>query len=200
MDAAKEEIRKKAFNLRKNLDSLKHRHLSLSLAEKAALFTEKNNLKAVSVFLSYGKEPLTDFLISYLLVSGRKVYVPVADYKRKELFHAPLTDLTYLKKDEKGIRIPEAIDELISPQQLSVDAVFCPGLAFDVFGRRIGHGEGFYDRLLSAVKDSLKIGLCFEFQIFEDLPSMDHDIKMDYLITEKRVIKTLLPGEQYPQE
>lgn len=64
-----------------------------------------------------------------------------------------------------------------------IDAFLCPGLAFDRNGGRLGRGRGFYDRLLArAREDSLKIGLCHDFQIVADTFSEPHDVRMDEVI------------------
>jgi 5-formyltetrahydrofolate cyclo-ligase len=62
-----------------------------------------------------------------------------------------------------------------------VDLWLVPGMAFDRVGRRLGRGKGFYDRLLTRA-DGLKIGLCFDFQLFDLLPTEPHDVTMDRVI------------------
>jgi 5-formyltetrahydrofolate cyclo-ligase len=62
-----------------------------------------------------------------------------------------------------------------------------PGLAFGKDGSRLGKGKGYYDRYL-AKHPCIKIGLCFELQLFETLPSEKHDQKMDYVVTESQLI------------
>lgn len=60
----------------------------------------------------------------------------------------------------------------------SIDLAIVPGVAFDYNGRRIGRGKGYYDRFLKN-KNMLKWGVCFSFQLYENLPSAIFDIKMD---------------------
>jgi hypothetical protein len=67
----------------------------------------------------------------------------------------------------------------------SIDVVFVPGLAFDLFGYRIGYGGGFYDRFLSKNPSSKKIGICFSFQLFSELPHDPFDVPVDYIVTDK---------------
>ena len=68
-------------------------------------------------------------------------------------------------------------------------AAIVPGLAFDSmsFGR-IGYGGGYYDRFLADNSDIIKIGTCYEAQIYEKLPQNSWDVPMDYLVTEQRTI------------
>jgi 5-formyltetrahydrofolate cyclo-ligase len=64
-----------------------------------------------------------------------------------------------------------------------IDAFFCPGLAFDKSGHRLGRGRGFYDRLLAQARpDALKIGVCFPFQIVPNTFPEPHDVIMDEVI------------------
>jgi len=69
-----------------------------------------------------------------------------------------------------------------------IDVVLVPGLIFREDGFRIGYGGGYYDRFLRDAKSVVKIGLCYEMQIYEDIPVDIYDIPVDYIITEKRII------------
>lgn len=67
-----------------------------------------------------------------------------------------------------------------------IELAVIPGVAFDRNGNRLGRGKGFYDRLFSSSdnqKNIYKIGICFDFQMIEQLPVMPHDIRMDEVIT-----------------
>ncbi len=67
------------------------------------------------------------------------------------------------------------------------DLVIVPGIAFDERGGRLGHGKAYYDAFL---KDSpaVKVGLTFEDLLVHAVPAEDHDVPMDFVITEQRVI------------
>ncbi len=71
----------------------------------------------------------------------------------------------------------------------SLDMVVLPGTAFDSQGARLGSGQGYYDRALENYK-GIKVGFCYEVQVSKDyLPQENHDLKMDYIITEKNILK-----------
>lgn len=70
----------------------------------------------------------------------------------------------------------------------SIDAAVVPGLAFSKDMDRIGYGAGYYDRFFVRFPDIYKIGVCFDFQLRNDFSPNANDIKMDCIITEKRVI------------
>ena len=68
-------------------------------------------------------------------------------------------------------------------------AVLVPGLSFDQRGHRVGSGAGYYDRALRGER-CLKVGLCYECQVsHEDLPTEEHDIAMDIVVTEKNIYR-----------
>ena len=64
-----------------------------------------------------------------------------------------------------------------------------PGLAFDVTLNRIGYGGGFYDRYLVKNGDRYyKTAICFDYQVLDDIPAEEFDIRPDMIITDKRII------------
>ncbi len=69
-----------------------------------------------------------------------------------------------------------------------IELMIIPGVAFDRKGNRLGRGKGFYDRLLSTSK-ATKVGVGYEFQLFDLIPSESHDVAMDMVITQKTLIK-----------
>jgi len=71
-----------------------------------------------------------------------------------------------------------------------IDLVIVPGVVFDIKMARYGRGFGYYDRFLSKLSDVKVIALAYDFQISNYFLRLDTwDIKMDYIITEKRLIK-----------
>ena len=73
-----------------------------------------------------------------------------------------------------------------------IDLVIVPGVVFDVNMARYGRGFGYYDRFLSKLSGVKVIALAYDFQILshkKELKLEDWDIKMDYIITEKRIIQ-----------
>ncbi|MDR3253687.1 MAG: 5-formyltetrahydrofolate cyclo-ligase, partial [Endomicrobium sp.] len=87
-----------------------------------------------------------------------------------------------------SIRQPEIIPDDIVKQD-NIDLIFVPGLAFDVLGYRMGYGKGYYDRWLKNLPSEKIVGLAYDFQIADKLPSEKYDIPVGLIITEKRVIR-----------
>ncbi len=63
-----------------------------------------------------------------------------------------------------------------------IDLILVPGMAFDKNGNRLGRGKGFYDRFLQKQPHAQKIGVCFDFQIVENIPAEDFDQKVNFVI------------------
>lgn len=63
------------------------------------------------------------------------------------------------------------------------DLIVVPGVAFDRNGNRIGRGRGYYDRFLCKHLNIKRIGICFDFQLVDKVPTEPNDIKMDEVIT-----------------
>jgi len=69
-----------------------------------------------------------------------------------------------------------------------IDAVLVPGLTFSPDGARLGHGKGYYDRLLASMRDDcLRIGIVFDNLVVDQLPTEDHDVPMTHLASETGV-------------
>ncbi len=68
-----------------------------------------------------------------------------------------------------------------------IELIVVPGVAYDRNGNRLGRGKGFYDRLLQSTK-ATKVGVGYEFQMFDNIPVEPHDVKMDMVITQKTTI------------
>ena len=63
------------------------------------------------------------------------------------------------------------------------DLIIVPGVAFDRKGNRIGRGRGYYDRFLSQHLGVKRIGICFDFQLVDEVPTEPFDILMDEVIS-----------------
>ena len=65
----------------------------------------------------------------------------------------------------------------------NIDVIIVPGVAFDRQGNRIGRGRGYYDRFLCQHLDVKRIGICFDFQLVDAVPTEPLDITMDEVIS-----------------
>lgn len=70
----------------------------------------------------------------------------------------------------------------------ALELIVVPGVAFDFAGHRLGYGKGYYDRFLREGRGRL-VGLCFDFQLVAKLPAEVHDVRMDMLVTDERMLR-----------
>ena len=159
--------------------------------EKIARLLLKTNpiLKAATIglYASYGGEVDSRSILQSLLQNQKQVFLPKV-VERVGALHMtfyPVTDIHELLPGFKGILEPPE-SPLISPQP---DVLIVPGLAFSAGGARLGYGAGTYDRYLEhRIPRPLLVALSFECQIVDSIPTLPHDIPMDMIVTEKRVI------------
>lgn len=177
----KQEIRDSIRQIRKGLD--KEYINSASDSIKNALMPHIENVETVMVYLSSFNEPRTKGIIEELFKRNIRVVVPVSNTDTFTITPSLITSLDSLTNGAYGILEPM---EIIPIPQNEIDAVIIPGIAFDKHGTRLGFGKGYYDRFLTDFCGT-KIGICYDFQVVPDLPSDSHDIKMDLIITEKRI-------------
>ncbi|MDR2791886.1 MAG: 5-formyltetrahydrofolate cyclo-ligase [Tannerellaceae bacterium] len=97
----------------------------------------------------------------------------------------PYAPGTQLVAGPFGIMQPDDMPYPVPPE--CIDLIVVPGLAFDRQGNRLGRGKGFYDRFLSDLSIP-RIGLCFQFQLLEEVPFNTLDIPMDKVITDEETL------------
>lgn len=98
------------------------------------------------------------------------------------VFHVVENPEEDLSPGTMGIREP--LPDLPRVEVDVIDAFFCPGLAFDARGGRLGRGRGYYDRMLARARpDALKMGVCFPQQLVPDTFALAYDIPMDGVLT-----------------
>ena len=83
--------------------------------------------------------------------------------------------------------ILEPVGEIYESYE-KIELMIIPGVAFDDKLHRMGRGRGFYDRLLS-VAQSTKIGICYDFQMVENVPVEEFDVVMNNVVTPKGFVK-----------
>lgn len=69
------------------------------------------------------------------------------------------------------------------PYHGTFDLIVVPGVAFDRKGNRLGRGRGYYDRFLCQHLDVKRIGICFDFQLVDEVPAEPFDIRMDEVLS-----------------
>lgn len=156
----------------------------------------------ILIYLSLPDEFPTFPLLWTLALSGgrpRNVLIPWCDGENLRLFNLlPAENDAPQRRAETfgeslscgAFGILEPLPELRNLPEFQfdparLDLIFLPGRAFDRRGNRLGRGKGFYDRFLAAVRpDCRLIGLAFDEQIVDTLPTEPHDRRMNGVITE----------------
>ena len=138
--------------------------------------------ECVMIYMSAFKEPDTHELLKKLTELNLRVCVPVSDTNTFTITPALISSVTDIKKGAYGIYEPT---DVVPVNISDIDIAFIPGIAFSKSGDRLGFGKGYYDRFLSEFHGT-KAGICYDFQVLDEIPASEHDVKMDLIITETR--------------
>ena len=120
----------------------------------------------------------TQALTDRLTAEGKTVVLPrVVNATDMELrYYTGRRDL-----QQGAFGIMEPVGELFTAYS-GIDVAVIPGMAFDRQGHRLGRGMGYYDRFLSRVPFLYKIGVCFPWQVVDQVPADQHDMPMDEVL------------------
>jgi len=142
----------------------------------------------VLLTLPYASEWDTRLLFSVARARGKTVAVPRVNLAQRMLEIYAVADLAAdVAPGYRGIPEPHTGSTPVALE--SIDWVLVPGVAFDASGQRVGYGGGYYDRLLPMLPAAApRIAGAFELQVLERVPSAPHDLALDAIVTETRVI------------
>ncbi|MCK4261610.1 5-formyltetrahydrofolate cyclo-ligase [bacterium] len=145
--------------------------------------------KVVMFYVAKDNEVRTGEMIKESLRMGKTVAVPITRVKERNLVPSLLTDYD-LELAPGTYRILEPKEEYIRPiLPQEIDLVIVPAVAFDHRGSRLGFGGGFYDNFLRQVPPkTIRIGLAFQLQMVEGLPSQEKDEGVNIIVTEEGVL------------
>ncbi|MCR3921697.1 MAG: 5-formyltetrahydrofolate cyclo-ligase [Firmicutes bacterium] len=166
---------------------------SFSQSIAARLFTlpEYQSAGTVMYYLNFGKEVMTLKMVPQSLAHGKRVVAPKTVPKEKQMIISQILDV---EADlAPGLwDIPEPKAEALRPiKATEIDLVVVPGVAFDVEGRRLGYGGGYYDRFFPQLRQDVPlVAVTFELQILQPkiIPLDSWDRQVDIIITEERVL------------
>lgn len=170
-------------NLRNNIRNLKGKFSAEELASLSSAITTRVladtdivSSRTILLYSSLPDEVNTDALIDTFYSQGKTVLLPVVVGNDIELrqYSGSMIVGSY--------GILEPVGKLYLDYE-HIDVALIPGIAFDRKGNRLGRGKGYYDRFLPKISSTIKIGLCFPFQIVESVPIETFDIPMDKVIS-----------------
>ncbi len=183
----KKAIRERAHANRKAQENKDE--LSQVICEKFASLPEYAAAKCVLAYIDVRTEVRTRNYLATLLASGKRVAVPYCVDDVLQLFLLESMDelsIGMYKILEPKPELREQPAKRVDVRE--VDLIMVPGVAFDRRGARMGHGFGYYDKLLEhARSDTPLVALAFECQLFPEIPTQSHDIFMDKIITEQSI-------------
>lgn len=140
--------------------------------------------QSILFFAPQPNEPDIWRLIGHAVATKKTVALPKFDPTGKEYRAAAVRSLgNDLEKGRFGV--PEPKDRCDHLPLADIDMILVPGSGFDLSGNRLGRGKGFYDRILERTT-GLIIGVAFDWQITEGIPSEAHDISMHRIVTPSR--------------
>jgi 5-formyltetrahydrofolate cyclo-ligase len=161
--------------------------VSQAICEKFAALDEFAAARSVMVYIDVRTEVRTRHYLPNLLQSGKRIVVPYCVVGDLELFLLESMDelavgmYKILEPKEELRGVP---GKRVDVQE--VDLIMVPGVAFDRRGARMGHGFGYYDKLLEHARpDTPLVALAFECQLFPEIPTQTHDVFMNKILTER---------------
>ncbi len=185
--AQKRRLRTEILSLRNNQPDKET--VSRTILDHLFSLAEYRTARTVLFYVDVRSEVRTRWALPLVLEAGKTLVVPYCAGRELELFR--LTHADELLPGRFGILEPDpALRDIphrrVAPEEL--DLLIVPGVAFDRRGGRLGHGHGFYDRLLGKIRPQVpKIGLAFASQIVPAVPTETHDVYLDCVVTENAV-------------
>ena len=184
----KKSIRKKILDIRENIKEDTKSELDKLIFNYLINNEIYKNAKRIFIYVSYKNEVDTKNIIRYSLSEKKQIYVPKTFKEEKSMKAININSLDELIVDNYSILEPKVVDK--NHKEVEFDLIIMPAVSFDKKGNRIGYGAGYYDRYISKLDyDIIKIGLAYDFQIVHNIDSEEHDVKVDYIITNKGEIK-----------
>lgn len=184
----KTRARKEALALRRKMSPEERSFASEAVARGLLNLELIRPGETVCFYMATPEEVETRALVTKALEVGCTVVLPkVVGNDHMELYQ--VEDLrSQVVLGSFGIEEPLVESAAPVPPE-SVDLFVVPVVAFDLTGRRCGSGRGYFDRVLTRrASGSLVIALAFECQLQPSLPAEDHDVPMDFICTDKRII------------
>lgn len=147
-----------------------------------------HSASAILFYAPMADEPDIWPLVEERLAAGKTVGLPRFAAGRSGYVAGQVRDLARdIRLGKFHIREPSGDGPELALSKF--DLILVPGLAFDRKGRRLGRGQGYYDRWLKDARRVTLCGVAFEEQWLEEIPAAEHDITMQFVVTPTGVFK-----------
>jgi 5-formyltetrahydrofolate cyclo-ligase len=185
---AKLALRRQILARRDALPAAARAAASATIAARIPTLPEFAAAGTVLLTLAFRSEWDTHPLVESALAARKTVVVPRVNTQTRMLeLHAisdPDRDVV-----AGHLGIPEPRPERPQVPRDAIEFVLVPGVAFDLGGRRLGYGGGYYDRLLPLLSaHAARVAGAFEIQLVERVPAAPHDVAVDVIVTESRTV------------
>ncbi|NQU38576.1 MAG: 5-formyltetrahydrofolate cyclo-ligase [Lentisphaerae bacterium] len=177
---SKQELREAIRHQRSGLESAWCEAQSVVVLERLLALPSVAGAAVVGLYLALPGEVDISGLMAVVLSAGRGVCIPAYHAVSGVYAMAEVGPSTRYVDSRFGLREP--IDPVWADLS-TLECVVVPGVAFDRGGRRVGHGGGHYDHMLAGIA-ARKVGVAFDFQLFDRVPAEAHDVQMDLVITQ----------------
>lgn len=174
----KADIRKRILAKREALSSLEVIKKSEMITGLLLSRKEYQDARNIFLYLDFRNEVSTQFIWKDAIKAKKKVFAPKVTKDGMNFYE--IFDEDSVAKGYYGIREPVSSNRTDEREGL----MLIPGSVFDRKGNRIGYGKGFYDVYLNHNPNFFKFALAFSFQVVDQIPVEEHDIKMDAILTE----------------
>ncbi|MDD5456581.1 MAG: 5-formyltetrahydrofolate cyclo-ligase [Candidatus Margulisbacteria bacterium] len=179
----KKSLRELISNKRANLSQDEILRKSSEVHKHLFKVLKRVDYQTIMLYCSVKNEVDTGPLLQHYWQGGKTVLLPAL--QDREMIVVSCSSAEPLIPGPYGIRQP--VCKANNRHNQPIDVIIIPCVACDKQKNRLGFGKGYYDRFLQD-QSALKIGLCYDFQLFEKIPADKHDIRLDFVITDKEVI------------
>lgn len=184
-DMSKNAIRKRILSQRDALSPLEIASLSQQIAAEFLSSAVYAAASTLALYCSIRSEVVTSGIFAAAVEAGKCVLYPRTVGTTLEF--VAVETLESLVASRFGICEPTSGEKLPLSK---IDLLVLPGVAFDKQGIRLGYGLGCYDRALAAEGRPTLVGLAYDFQVVASLPREKHDIPVDIVVTERKILST----------
>lgn len=189
LSRTKSELRREYTQMREAMDQRDVERLSEKIIDTILKLPVFRKAETVMVYLNFKNEVDSLKMIEESFKAGKKVVIPYCVKETMEIIPAELNDIEKeITKGKNGYL--QTKKECVKPIPVEdIDLVIVPGIAFDKRCYRLGFGAGYYDRFLRKLNfEKPTIGVCYDFQIIHSIPTESHDVPLDFIITEERIL------------
>lgn len=185
----KDNLRKNMLKQRKSMKTEDVTIFSNKIINTIMNLPQFINSKNIMLYLSFNKEVDTYPLAKWCLDNDKTVIAPYCIQDERKIIPVKINNLSEdLSKSTFGVMEPRH-DLLEKANIEEIDLIIVPGVIFDEHCNRIGFGAGYYDRFLpKKAKNTPAIGIAYDYQIIDSIPTGKHDVPLDFIVTEKRLI------------